>query len=105
MNVFYRCIVLAGLTAALLMPAAAFADELEKLAADANSAEGMPPTIPHGIKDSADGKECLACHGPDRKVKGASVTSHPERLTCTGCHIPANPGAPVKELKKGKKQK
>jgi nitrate reductase cytochrome c-type subunit len=102
MNVLFRCLVMTGMTAALLMPVAAFADEPENLAPDAQAAEGMPPTIPHGIKDSADGKACLVCH--EKGLKGAPVTPHPERLTCTECHVPADPGAPVKELKKRKKQ-
>ena len=102
MNVYSRFLVMTGMTALLLTPVASFADEPENLAPDARSAEGMPPTIPHGIKDSADGKACLACH--EKGLKGASVTPHPERLTCTECHVPANPGAPVKDPKKTKKK-
>jgi nitrate reductase cytochrome c-type subunit len=95
MNVLSRCLVVTGMTAALLMPVAASADEPENLEADAQSAEGTPPTIPHGIKETTNGEYCLTCHRTG--VNGAPMTPHPERLTCTGCHVPANPDAPAKQ--------
>jgi nitrate reductase cytochrome c-type subunit len=104
MNALFRFLAITGITAALLMPVASFADQGENLAPDAQAAEGMPPTIPHGITDTANGESCLVCHRTG--VKGAPVTNHPERLTCTECHVPANPAAPApKAVKKGKNKK
>jgi len=95
MNVLSSCLVMTGMTAALLMPVAASADEPENLETDAQSAEGMPPAIPHGIKETANGEYCLSCHRTG--VNGAPMTPHPERLTCTECHVPANPDAPARK--------
>ena len=102
MKLFFRCLVMTGLTAALLMPLAASADEPENLATDAQAAEGMPPTVPHRVKETADGTYCLSCHRDG--LKKAPVCPHPERLTCTECHVPANPDAPAKKAKKVKPQ-
>lgn len=101
MNLLYRYVVMTGLAAALLMPAVSFADEPENLESDARSAEGMPPTVPHAVQDTANGETCLACHRDG--LKGAPVCPHPERLTCTQCHVPAN--APAAKTKRGKFKK
>jgi cytochrome c-type protein NapB len=103
MKVLIRCLVMAGMTALLMMPVASLAEDEPNLGADAQNAEGAPPTIPHGVKDKADGKYCLVCH--EKGVKGAPMTPHPERLTCTECHVPDNPAAPLPGAKKSKKAK
>jgi nitrate reductase cytochrome c-type subunit len=103
MNVLFRCLVMTGMTAALLMPVVSLADEAENYESDARSAEGMPPTIPHRIEDTANGESCLACHRTG--LNGAPVSPHEERLTCTECHVPANPDAPPPKGKKTHKHK
>lgn len=103
MKILLRCLALTSLAAALLIPVGSFADETEDYEADARFAEGTPPTIPHRIEDKADGAACLVCHRTG--TNGAPVCPHQVRVTCTECHVPANPDAPTpKELKKGKKK-
>jgi len=103
MKVLIRCLVMAGMTAVLMMPVASLAHEEQNLEADAQKAEGAPPIVPHGVKEKGDGKYCLSCH--EKGVKGAPVTPHPERLTCTECHVPADPAAPLPGAPKAKKKK
>jgi len=69
--------------------------DLEK---DARMAENAPPVIPHKVDANASGASCLACHKSG--LKGAPVTSHPERLDCGQCHVQGE----IKS-KKGKKAK
>ncbi|MBK8040779.1 MAG: hypothetical protein IPK22_27155 [Verrucomicrobiaceae bacterium] len=45
---------------------------------------GAPPTIPHRTLMRSD---CASCHGP--KGLFALRTPHPERQSCTQCHVPA----------------
>lgn len=45
---------------------------------------GAPPTIPHRTLMRSD---CMSCHGP--KGLFALRTPHPERQSCTQCHVPA----------------
>ncbi|HEY5975076.1 MAG TPA: hypothetical protein VIU41_10055 [Geobacteraceae bacterium] len=75
------CLALAGSVAALAD------DEQVPTEKEVIQAEGMPPTIPHKVKES-DAKHCLKCH--EKGKKGAPVTPHPERRTCTECHIPSS---------------
>ncbi|MBP6600521.1 MAG: hypothetical protein KA250_01875 [Verrucomicrobiales bacterium] len=44
---------------------------------------GAPPTIPHRTLMRSD---CMSCHGP--KGLFALRTPHPERQSCTQCHVP-----------------
>lgn len=104
MKMLLRCLALIALAAALLIPVGSFADEAQDYEADARFAEGSPPTIPHHIEDKADGEACLVCHRMG--LNGAPLCPHQVRITCTECHVPANPDAVApKDLKKGKKRK
>ena len=104
MKMLLRCLVLSALVAALVVPVGSFADDDENYESDARFAEDTPPTIPHRIEDTANGESCLVCHRTG--INGAPVCPHQVRVTCTECHVPANPDAPApKELKKGKKKK
>jgi|GEM_PF-632487 len=101
MRMLLRCCAIASLTTFLSLPVAVSAEETENYDKDASQAESTPPLIPHRITDTSDGHYCLGCH--KEGIKGAPMTPHPERLSCTGCHAKgeiknANP------QKKGKKQ-
>ena len=96
MSLFHRTTSSLIIVIALFLPVMAIADEPENYEKDAGQAESTPPLIPHRIKDTSDGTYCLECHGSGRK--GAPVTPHPERLTCTGCHILGE--IPNKKLRK-----
>jgi len=96
MRMLLRCCAVASLATLLSLPAAVFAEEEENYDKDASQAESTPPMIPHRIKDTSDGRYCLGCH--KEGIKGAPVTPHPERLSCTGCHGQG-------EIKAGKPQK
>ncbi len=50
-----------------------------------------PPLIPHPLTMR---ESCLGCHGPDGTTVAELRTSHPERLRCQQCHVPANEGWP-----------
>lgn len=99
MTPFLRLLTVAGLAAALALPAVALAAEPENYEADARQAGGIPPTIPHKVGDDAEGHFCNSCH--KEGIKGAPQTSHPERLGCTQCHVPGE----VKAKKGAKKAK
>ncbi len=45
---------------------------------------GAPPVVPHRTLMRSD---CMSCHGP--KGLFALRTPHPERQSCTQCHVPA----------------
>jgi len=45
---------------------------------------GAPPVIPHRTLMRSD---CMSCHGPNGLF--ALRTPHPERQSCTQCHVPA----------------
>ena len=94
-----RCCVVVSCAAMLSLPIVAGAEETENYEKDARGAEGTPPQIPHSIKDTSDGGYCLGCHRTG--LEGAPETPHPERLYCTGCHVPGE----IKDLKHGKKDK
>jgi hypothetical protein len=51
--------------------------------------EGGPLWIPHGLQLRED---CLACHGGPSAIP-AIRTTHPERVDCRSCHVPAPGGA------------
>ena len=101
MKTLLRCCIVASLIAALALPLFANADEPDNYEKDARQAESTPPMIPHRFNDTADGKYCLGCHGTG--VKGAPMTPHPERLSCTGCHA-QGVIKDTKPVKKGKKK-
>jgi nitrate reductase (cytochrome), electron transfer subunit len=50
--------------------------------------EGSPPGIPHELDIRGN---CLACHGGPSALRGLRTT-HPERIDCRSCHVPASPG-------------
>ncbi|MFA7406180.1 MAG: hypothetical protein WC007_19460 [Pelobacteraceae bacterium] len=84
MRIVHHCFAVASLATLLALPVAVSAGEAGNYAKDAEYAEGTPPMIPHRIKDTADGRYCLGCHGSG--VNGAPMSPHPVRLYCTGCH-------------------
>ncbi len=49
-----------------------------------------PLLIPHPLTMR---ENCLACHGPDAD-EAALRTTHPERIRCQQCHVPAHQGWP-----------
>ncbi|MCU0346514.1 MAG: hypothetical protein MUC59_06210 [Saprospiraceae bacterium] len=54
---------------------------------------GSPPVIPHGLQNR---ENCLSCHaGPAAPI--AIKTTHPERVNCRQCHVPAQQEAEVFE--------
>lgn len=99
MRILFRSCAVTFLIAALALPIVAGADDTENYAKDAGQAESTPPMIPHHFKDTAGGEYCLGCHRSG--VKGAPMTPHPERLSCTGCHGQGE----IKEVKPVKKDK
>jgi nitrate reductase cytochrome c-type subunit len=103
MKMFFRLLVVVSLTAVMALPLAAIADEPENVEADAKSAEGEPPVIPHRIADNASGEDCLACHRAG--LNGAPQTPHPMRINCTQCHVRSDLGDPEKAAEKKKKSK
>lgn len=100
-KVIHVCVVI-SCAALLALPVAAGAEESENYEKDAEMAENTPPRIPHRIKDTSDGEYCLGCHRTG--IKGAPETPHPERLSCTGCHVPGEIKA-AKPAKKGSQKK
>jgi nitrate reductase cytochrome c-type subunit len=76
--------------------------DLADLAADARQAPGDPPVIPHAVKPDQDGEACNICHR--NGIKNAPVTSHPERLNCTSCHVQGEVKPAKKPAGKGKKK-
>lgn len=103
MRLLFRCCTVASLVALLAFPVIVCADEAENYEKDAQSAENTPPRIPHAIQDTADGNYCLECHKTG--LNGAPETPHPERLSCTGCHVQGEIKKKEKHPKKGKKNK
>jgi len=99
---FPRLLTTAALVALLSFPALSLADESENLEADAKQTGGDPPTIPHKVADDATSESCNSCHKTG--LKGASKTTHPERMGCTQCHVPGEI-KDVNPVKKGKKIK
>lgn len=102
MKILFRSCAVTFLIAALALPIVASADDPANYAKDASQAENIPPMIPHKFTDTAGGGYCLDCHGSG--VKGAPMTPHPERLSCTGCHGQGVIKG-VKPVKKGKQSK
>jgi cytochrome c5 len=102
MKTFLRLLAVVSVAVVIALPMSAFADEPENLEADAKSAEGQPPVIPHPIADNVTGEGCLACHKTG--LSGAPQTPHPERVNCTQCHVRSDLGEP-KKAKKAKKEK
>ncbi len=100
MRMILRCCTMTSLVLALALPVFVYADdEPENYEKDAQQAENTPPRIPHRITDTSDGTYCLGCHRTG--LNGAPETPHPERLSCTGCHVQGE----IKEMKKGKNKK
>jgi nitrate reductase cytochrome c-type subunit len=54
---------------------------------EVSQAEGMPPLMPHALPEPGRNGffPCLVCHGDAKQ--GAPQTPHPDRLTCTQCHV------------------
>jgi nitrate reductase cytochrome c-type subunit len=97
-----RLLTVASLSAILVLPLMAVADEAPvNYAADADKTGGDPPTVPHLMKEGQTGKSCLVCH--EKGLKGAPATSHPERIDCVQCHVQGEiKKKPVKKQPKGK---
>ena len=72
------------------------------LADDALQSPDNPPAIPHAVKPDQDGEACNACHRTG--LKKAPLTSHPERLNCTSCHVQGEVKKEMKAAPKGKKK-
>jgi len=55
--------------------------------------DGAPPTIPHPIDQGGSSGDCLACHASGVKVQGktAPIMSHQPLVSCTQCHVSAQP--------------
>jgi hypothetical protein len=80
-----RFLLVAAAGAVLALPVVSLADEPGNYEADARQSGGNPPTVPHKMADDATGEWCNSCHRDG--LKGAPVTSHPERTECTQCHV------------------
>jgi len=104
MKSILRPVLLLTALISLTMALPAFAEEQPEpdLAADALQAPGDPPVIPHAVKPNQDGEACNVCHRVG--VKNAPVTSHPERLNCTSCHVQGEVKPARKAAGKGKKK-
>lgn len=107
MSRFITLLITAGLAATLTLPSLALAAESADglaakpdYAADARLTGGEPPTVPHQIADDATSDSCNACHKTG--IKDAPVTSHPERMGCTQCHVPGEVKKPGKKSKAAK---
>lgn len=107
MSRFIKLLITAGLAATLAFSSLALAAEPSAgtaaepdYAADARLTGGDPPTIPHRIADDATSDSCNTCHKTG--IKGAPVTSHPERMGCTQCHVPGEVKKPGKKSKSAK---
>lgn len=87
------CVVFASLVVFFALPVVVLAEETGNYDKDAQQAESTPPLVPHHIKDTSNGEYCLGCHRTG--LNGAPETPHPERLTCTQCHVPGE----IKDLK------
>lgn len=85
MRMLLRILTVASIATTLAFPALSLADEPENYEADAKQSGGDPPTVPHKIADDATSESCNNCHRTG--LKGAPVTSHPERMGCTQCHV------------------
>lgn len=99
-----RPILLLTVFISLAFMTTAFADEQPEpdLAADAMKSQDNPPVIPHAVKLDQDGEACNSCHRGG--LKGATPTSHPERLNCTSCHVQGEIKKIKKAAPKGKKK-
>lgn len=95
-----RFLTVVVLTTLLALPVLSLADEPINLEADAKLTGGDPPTVPHQIADDATGQSCNACHKDG--LKGAPMTSHPERLGCTQCHVQGEVKKPAPKATKKK---
>ena len=83
----------AMLVCALAFPLPGLADDGRvPTAKEVMQAEGTPPLIPHRVTENFTFRQCLGCH--EEGKEGAPVTPHPERKTCTQCHVPVDGYAP-----------
>ncbi len=100
MTPLVRMLAQAVIVQILIFPCLAFADEeavpSEK---EVTQSEGMPPLMPHSMpKPGKNGQlACLSCH--EKGKNGAPPTPHPERKTCTQCHVQGEVKAPAKKPK------
>ncbi len=101
MKIISKFFVLAALFQFLIIPFQALADEQVPTENEIMQAEDEPPVIPHRVSESDTYKDCLKCH--ESGIKGAPMTSHPERKNCTQCHVAGE--VKVKSGKKGNKRK
>lgn len=99
MNYMIRILAVAVLMSVPAFPALAIAAEGVPTEQEIRQAEGEPPVIPHRVKETDIAGDCLKCH--EKGKKGAPVTSHPERKSCTQCHVQGE----VRAAKRAKKRK
>jgi cytochrome c-type protein NapB len=89
------------LVCALALPFVVVADD-EQVPSEkeVSQAEAMPPLAPHALSEpDRDGFfSCLSCHG-NPKVN-APQTPHPDRVTCTQCHLSSDPEQAPKPRKR-----
>lgn len=100
MKKMVRLVTTLGMVVSLALISPVFANEPEPdLAKDAAQGTGLPMAVPHAMKPGEDGEACNTCHRTG--IKKTPITSHPERLNCTQCHVQGDP----KKAAKGKKKK
>ena len=65
--------------------------------------DGAPPMIPHPVEQGGSAGDCLACHADGLKVAGktAPVMSHSTLVSCTQCHVSAEPDITMAALPGG----
>ena len=101
MKSIVRFLAVTALLQFLLVPLPALAEEQVPTENEVMQAEDNPPVIPHRVSEANTFKDCLKCH--ETGAKGAPMTSHPERKSCTQCHVAG--AVKVKGGKKSKKKK
>jgi len=97
--------VLVAATATLLAgPIPSWASEDDGVTdQDVSAAEGVPPVTPHSTTKNGELRNCLSCH--EEGKNGAPLTPHPERKTCTQCHVQGEITVDIdKPVKKSKKK-
>jgi nitrate reductase cytochrome c-type subunit len=103
MKRYVLSVAAAALSALLLAPLPASADDVEDFEKDAAFAEGVPPMVPHRMEPNATGEACLVCHLEGKN--GAPISPHAVRVDCVQCHAQGEIKEKKFAAKKKKKQK